>query len=81
MKSQLEGGFGAPGKAVDVFPWKSIQPATLQTAEKKAQCHWWLLPISASEVWFLTNQGNLQSHALFSLPVFSGMLQTAWLLM
>lgn len=47
MKSQLEGGFGAPGKAVAVFPWKSIQPATLQTAEKKAQCHWWLLPLKS----------------------------------
>lgn len=35
---------------MDGFPWKSIQPATLQTAEKKTQCHWWLLPIAASEV-------------------------------
>lgn len=52
----------------------SDQPETL---EKKVQGSWWLLLNGAPEIWFLTNQGDLQSCALLAPPVFGAALWTA----
>lgn len=48
----------------------SDQPETL---EKRTQCSWWLV-LHTAEIWFLTNQGDLQTCILLTPVVFGVVL-------